>query len=115
MNCEQVKNGEIGFCACNPCLENEGDCDNNYQCREGLRCKSDSCKSSLGFDSTMDCCQIVFVGDENFCTSADPCGVDEGHCDGHIECRNDLVCGSSNCPDSLGVSSEIDCCEPKGI
>ena len=114
-----MKNGEIGFCACNvymqPCSENEGDCDFNHQCQRGQRCQSNSCPPSLGFDSNTDCCHIANVGDEDFCTVDEPCGVDEGDCDGDDECRNDdLVCGLHNCPDSLGVSSAIDCCEPKG-
>ena len=60
VNCKKVKNGEIGFCACNPCTENQGDCDYNRQCQGDLKCFS--CPSSLGFDSNMDCCQIAFVG-----------------------------------------------------
>ena len=52
------------------------------------------------------------IGDEDFCTIDDPCGVNEGDCDGDHECKNELFCGS--CPNSLGVSSDIDCCEPKG-
>ena len=50
----------------------------------------------------------------NFCTSDDPCEVDEGDCDVDWECKSNLFCGSNNCPVSLNVSSEVDCCEPKG-
>ena len=118
VNCAKVKRGEIGFCVCNqdvePCSENEGDCDFDYHCQGGQRCRSNSCPPSLGFDSITDCCHIATVGDEDFCTTDEPCGVDEGDCDDDDECRNDLICGLSNCPDSLDVSSAIDCCEPKG-
>ena len=111
-----MKNGEIGFCSCNNlCSENQGDCDFDYQCHRGYRCRSNTCPSSLGFGNNTDCCQTSTIGDEDFCTTDEPCGVDEGHCDGNDECsRNDLVCGSDNCPSSLGYSSAIDCCEPKG-
>ena len=30
------------------------------------------------------------------------------------ECESDSFCGLNNCPESLGVSSDVDCCEPKG-
>ena len=114
-----VKNGEIGYCACNvdmqPCSENEGDCDYNYHCQGGQRCRSNSCLSSLGYDSNTDCCQIANLGDEDFCTADEPCGVGEGQCDSNDDCRsNHLVCGSDNCPNSLGASSELDCCESRG-
>ena len=111
----QLSSGEIGFCACNnPCSENEGDCDFDYQCRRGHRCRSGSCPVSLDFGNNTDCCQPAFVGDEDFCTTDEPCGVDEGHCANSDECRDDLVCGSDNCPSSQGYSSAIDCCETKG-
>ena len=122
VNCKRVKNGEIGFCACNqPCSEkslNKGDCDFHYQCQVGERCRSDSCpvemKQQPGFDSNTDCCQTANVGDDDFCTIDYPCEVDEGDCDGNDECRDDLICGLANCPNSLGLSSDVDCCEPKG-
>ena len=118
VHCAKVKIGEIGFCACNrqlqPCSENEGDCDSDNQCQQGQRCRSNSCPPSLGFDNNTDCCQIANKGDEDFCTIDEPCGVDEGDCDGNDDCRNDLVCGSDNCPDSQGNSTTTDCCEHKG-
>ena len=123
VNCKRVKNGEIGFCACNqPCSENslnKGDCDYHYHCEKGQRCRSNSCPvemtQQLGFDSNTDCCQIANVGDEDFCTIYDPCEEDEGNCNKNDECRDDLICGLDNCPNSLGFSSEVDCCESKGF
>ena len=119
VDCAKVKVGEIGFCGCNldmqlPCSENQGDCDFQYHCQGGLRCLSNSCPPSLGFDSNTDCCQQTNIGDEDFCTLKYPCGVDEGDCDRNDECINDLVCGLDNCPNSLGASYETDCCESKG-
>ena len=114
MDCATVSNGEIGFCTCNTCTENEGDCDFNYQCQDGHRCGSNNCPNSYGFDSNTDCCYVAINGDEDFCTLENPCGADEGDCDSNEECQIELFCGSNNCLNSLGVSSSIDCCEPQG-
>ena len=52
VNCASVSsNGDDQFCNCNTCSENEGDCDYNYQCQDGLVCGSNNC-----FDSKVDCC-----------------------------------------------------------
>ena len=56
VNCTTASNGEIGFCACNTCSENEGDCDSHDECQNGLFCGSNNCPVSLGFDSEVDCC-----------------------------------------------------------
>ena len=64
---------------------------------------------SSSFIATTD----VYVKCENeddFCSSENPCGADQGDCDTHDECQVGLVCGSNNCPDSLGFHSEFDCC-----
>ena len=68
----------------------------------------------MGNDFHTDCCYAAIVGDEDFCTTDEPCGVDEGDCDSDNECKSHLFCGSNNCLDSLGILSSIDCCEPKG-
>ena len=56
VNCTSVVNGEIGFCYCHSCSENEGDCDSNEECQDGLACGSNNCPATLGFDSNVDCC-----------------------------------------------------------
>ena len=114
VNCASVINGKIGFCACHSCLGLEGDCDFNDQCQEGLRCGSNNCPASLGFDAYTDCCYDKFVGSEDFCTIDEPCEVDEGDCDSNDECKSHLYCGSKNCHGSLGFLSSVDCCIPKG-
>ena len=48
--------------------------------------------------------------EDDFCTSANPCGTNEGDCDNHDECQGGLFCGSNNCPASFGFHSEFDCC-----
>ena len=115
-----MSNGDIGFCACQTCTENEGDCDYDYYCQGSLRCGSNNCidKDIFGFDSkNTDCCYAPNVGDEDFCTTDYPCKINEGDCDSNDECQSNLFCGSSNCPDDLVVlpsEDSVDCCEPKG-
>ena len=81
VNCNTASNGEIGFCNCNTCFENEGDCDSHDECQDGIFCGSNNCPASLGFDSEFDCCYQPTIGDEHFCASGMPCGEDEGDCD----------------------------------
>ena len=107
-------NGGFGFCSCQSCSENEGDCDFHSHCQGDLKCGSNNCPDSYGFDSNTDCCYAFVIGTEDFCWIGLPCDADEGDCDSDDECRSYLFCGSNNCPDSLGVSPEVDCCEPKG-
>ena len=40
----------------NLCGINQGDCDFDHQCQFGLKCGSNNCPASLGFDSEFDCC-----------------------------------------------------------
>ena len=56
VNCATVSNGEIAFCHCNTCSENEGDCDAHDECQDSFFCGSNNCPASLGFDSEIDCC-----------------------------------------------------------
>ena len=55
---------------------------------------------------------IKCANEDDFCTSKNPCGTDQGDCDTHDECQDGLDCGSNNCPASLGFDSEVDCCYP---
>ena len=114
VNCGNVINGKTGFCACHSCLELLGDCDSDDQCQEDLRCGSNNCPDSLGFDAHIDCCYTTTLGDDKFCTIDKPCEINEGDCDSNDECKSHLFCGLNNCQDSLGFSSSLDCCEPKG-
>ena len=88
---------------------NEGDCDGEGECMDGLICGNDNCPTTFGFASPLiDCClQPSFDFD---CTSEIPCGQNEGDCNSNDECQDGLFCGSNNCPASLGFDSEIDCC-----
>ena len=109
VDCATESNGEIGFCHCNICSENEGDCNSHKDCQDGLFCGSNNCADSLSFDSDVNCCYQPTMGDENFCASGIPCREDEGDCDSNSECQSDLFCGY-NCPASLGFDTEVNCC-----
>ena len=110
VNCTNVFNGKIGYCACNTCFEFNGDCDSDNQCQTGLVCGSKNCPVSLGFDWNTDCCYDAIIGDKDFCSLDNPCESGEGHCDSNDECQNGLFCGSENCKDT----SSMDCCESQG-
>ena len=94
----------------NRCGEDEGDCESSIECETGLGCAS--CPAILGFSSNIHCCtqRGVDNGGWSFCTSSDPCGIDEGDCDNDGECKDGLICGSDNCPPSFGFAFTIDCC-----
>ena len=98
----------MGNCtSSNPCGEDEADCDHDNQCKEGHKCGTDNCRSSLGFHSQFDCCYSV---EEDFCTLENPCDVNQGDCDSNDVCEDNFVCGLNNCPESLGYDSAVDCC-----
>ena len=46
------------------CGENEGDCDNDSQCKDGLVCGSNNCPTGSGsnFNSNTDCCTKIESG-----------------------------------------------------
>ena len=103
--------GDEDFCTTViPCGVDEGDCDSHEECQENLICGTDNCQNSLGFDPETDCCYGPAVGDEHFCRNENLCAVDEGDCDAHEECQENLICGSDNCLNLLGFDQETDCC-----
>ena len=111
VNCVTTSDGDDEFCYCNTCLENEGDCDYHDECKDDLVCGINNCPASLGFDSEVDCCYQLPVGDFwNFCASGMPCGENEGDCDSQDECQDGLFCGYNNCPAYLKFHPDVDCC-----
>ena len=98
VNCANVINGQIGFCACHSCGKLSGDCDFDYQCQEGLICGTNNCPETFGFDGHTDCCDTAILGDDDFCTTDKLCDINQGDCDSNDECKNHLFCGSNNCP-----------------
>ena len=70
-----------------------------------------NCPELLGFHSEFDCCYAPTIGDEDFCTTGDPCGQDEGDCDSNNECNSGLFCDITiSCPAYLGFASDVNCC-----
>ena len=103
---------EDDFCTTeNPCITNQGDCDTPDECQDGFSCGSNNCLDSLGFHSEFDCCYAPTVGDEHFCTTANPCAIDEGDCDFNNECQATLICDTAiSCPAYLEFASDVNCC-----
>ena len=59
--------GSENFCTiANPCREDEGDCDSNYECQNNLFCVENYCPASLGFDSEVDCCSSTEIMSPNY-------------------------------------------------
>ena len=56
VNCASTSKGQIGFCTCYTCSENEGNCDSHHECQDGLFCGSNNCPDSYGFENEVDCC-----------------------------------------------------------
>ena len=59
--CDGSSNNDIDSCCrtWNPCGENEGDCDSNADCHEGLVCGTNNCRNILAhqkYEPTHDCC-----------------------------------------------------------
>ena len=102
---------EEDFCTIGkPCTVDEGDCDSHEECIDSLVCGLNNCPDSLGYDLEVDCCYNA-IGDENFCTNDNPCGMNEGDCDSNKECQTNLICDTVNsCPTYLGFDSDVNCC-----
>ena len=98
--------GDIAYCQCHPCWENDGDCDSDDECMDKNICGTNNCPEILGFESNVDCCYTPLLGDENFCQVEFPCGEQEGDCDTNDECQGSLLCGLKNC---LAYNGS-DCC-----
>ena len=49
--------GDENFCTVDqPCGVDQGDCDFDNQCSNGLKCGDDNCPAALGFQNGTDCC-----------------------------------------------------------
>ena len=59
MNCFTACNGGDACCSkMNKCGEDEGDCDSDSHCKDGLKCGNSNCSQKSGYqwDATDDCC-----------------------------------------------------------
>ena len=106
VNCIDMSLGDIAYCQCHPCWENDGDCDSDDECMDKNICGTNNCPEILGFESNVDCCYTPLLGDENFCQVEFPCSEQEGDCDSNDECQGSLLCGLKNC---LAYNGS-DCC-----
>ena len=46
--------------------------------------------------------------DRECCSHEEPCGINQGDCDGDSACQGNLICGTDNCPSPF--PSSADCC-----
>ena len=107
-----VKCENEGSCtSANPCDQDEGDCNNHDDCKNGLFCGTKNCPKDSLLDLGLDCCynSSLTIGDEHFCTTVNPCREDEGDCDANNECQGDLTC-DNGCPTYLGFNANVSCC-----
>ena len=51
---------------------------------------------------------VKCTNEDDFCTSTNPCGSEQGDCDIHDECKTGLTCGLNNC--GIAEDPEMDCC-----
>ena len=79
--CDGNSSNDIDSCCrtWNPCGENEGDCDSNAECHEGLVCGTNNCMNILAhqkYEPTHDCCHdplTTFKCDGRQANAADCC------------------------------------------
>ena len=102
--------GHFGGCSSSiPCPEDEGDCDKDSQCKEGLKCGINNCLVELQYEPFFDCCYKPCEG--NDCCSADHlCGMNEGDCNFDHQCQFGLRCGYNNCPTNSSYLPTDNCC-----
>jgi hypothetical protein len=81
-----------------PCHMLEGDCDNDAECANGLKCRMDV-GPAVRMTSTTDLCYPsscpVFnasTPSTTFCTPGCPCYINEGNCTNDDQCLGSLIC-----------------------
>ena len=120
-----VSEGHLDYCAlCGPCPENDGDCDGNSECEEGLFCvnniggrfgyqaDADVCLASLDPEDDPEDCPVP-EGHYDYCVLCGPCEDKDGDCDSDAECAEDLVC-MTDVGEFYGWFDDIDVCRPEG-
>ena len=116
--CYKPINGDLNYCQeDHQCGQEEGDCDNDNECQNGLACGSSNCPwvrtfnspDVQGFNTSIDCCYKPDVGDKDFCR-INICAENQGHCDNDSECKSGLACEINKCQTSFGFNSTFKCC-----
>ena len=112
-----------------PCVEGEGDCEDDADCDGDMICGNNNCKAFGDFFHAKDDCCVkpetpstkeVQGGprcrgrnfDARGCCSPDnPCVEGEGDCEEDADCSGDLMCGNNNCK-AFGsfFHTKDDCC-----
>jgi len=111
-----LRPGDEDYCiTCGPCIEEEGDCDADEECSEGLSCVDDI-GSSYGYLSHVDVCITVDAeecpvddGSFDYCVLCGPCEAKQADCDGDEECGAGLIC-VNNAGGLYGFTSQADVC-----
>ena len=94
--CPSVGNGSLDFCSeeC-PCESEQGDCDSDAECGEGLACVS-NIGADFGYAADVDVCvsQCSFyrVGKFDYCSADCLCAPGHGDCDSDADCQEGLRC-----------------------
>merc|ERR1712183_614296 len=88
-----------------PCIQGEGDCEDDTDCADGLMCGENNCKNFGDFFHERDDCCVKqelrcrgrHFDTERCCTKENPCVEGEGDWDSDDDCGLNLVCGDNNC------------------
>jgi hypothetical protein len=104
--CQGGSQCDAGFCRpeC-PCLEGQGDCLNDRQCAEGLKCEP-FVGLSYGCDAWDSICVFGLKNcDPDYCSTSNRCHIGRGDCDSNAECHDGLICRQD-------VGAEYGCDDP---
>jgi hypothetical protein len=103
----------MSFCSAScPCGPGEGHCDSNSECQSGLTCQANFGNRS-GLPSNYSVCletSRVASGTSGYCGTIGGCQLYEGDCNGHDECKEDLIC-RPNAGAAIGLASSVDVCD----
>eukprot|EP01064_Diplonema_japonicum_P018704 TRINITY_DN273_c0_g1_i11.p1 TRINITY_DN273_c0_g1~~TRINITY_DN273_c0_g1_i11.p1 ORF type:complete len:337 (+),score=110.13 TRINITY_DN273_c0_g1_i11:69-1079(+) len=108
-------------CVAEPCKEGEGDCDSDAECKAGLTCGHNNCKTMHPAEADLymtyaDCCEVMQPFHLDYCQEKPGCGFGVGDCDDDDQCGAGLVCGYNNCramharTDPVLIHHRADCC-----
>lgn len=104
-----------GFDYCGPdcqCSVNEGDCDSDADCADGLACMRDT-GALFGFDPEVDMCMERCtpdaLGTPDFCSPECPCEFGQGDCDRDSDCAAGGTC-AKNVGAAFGFAPDVDVC-----
>ena len=109
--------GDLNYCRdCGPCVQGEGNCQNDSECQSGLDCAVDV-GADHGYAPDVDVCVTPKcpwpMGHSSYCRDCGPCRDGEGDCDNAGECESGLVCAADVGAD-YGYASEVDVCATEG-